>query len=831
MAITEFITKGYKKLALRDIKQVKMTPIAKLQVILGTNGSGKTSLMEELSPLVSNHADYEPGGFKKITVNFKGHTYHCLSDFSGPKNHYEIIKDGVEIYAGHSSTAYNAHIKNELKITPDIHAVRIGTKRFTDMSKEARREWFTQLSPEDYSYAIKYYKRLSETTRDITGSITRINKRLLQEKERIIDAETEKSYREEIENLSKIKAEMMQHWRPMEVTVDQALGNVDVIDSKLIDLTNKFNESLKSFCNAKGYKSQDDIWSEISRVQSELAVVDSQINDIHEKIETNLKLINESMAVAGKDEASIKANIAELSREALAIKLRIPNEYWLKDPCTAQSMMANVKNELFQYMESLTPDPDLIYTPAAHKVNQEKLSEIEKAIRVLDDQQRKVSSKIEAYDHLAQADHTECPKCNHRWIKNYDVHAHEKLKKEHVVLGEEILKLQKKYDELSEHLEHSSYQIQVMNQIAMIAKSAYILAPLWKDLTEDNFIRKDPKAAIEVVRRTEVDIANTVELCRVREELENLKIVLEKAISTNGISCQELRKENESLESKLHVLQEKSYMLNMSLTGYKKAQKAMEFQERFLIESEDLLTKRSEWISKAEIANHHSAVTAVMMHLEEEIAQRERLLSQIDSQRRLINTLEQEVEELKSKEKLMKKAMSALSPSAGLIARGLTGFINHFIAQMNAVIEKVWLYPLSIRPIVITDDNGVDLDYKFSYYVDDKPAGKDVSMASGAQKEIFNLAFMLVSMVHLGLEESEIFLDEFSIKMDFAHRREAMKMVMDLVSTSNFSQIFMISHYESSYGNLNDADITVLCPDNIQLPIDLKYNINSKIEK
>lgn len=831
MAITEFITKGYKKLALRDIKQVQMTPLAKLQVILGTNGSGKTSLMEELSPLVSNHADYEPGGFKKITITFKGHTYNCISDFSGPKNHYEIIKDGVELYAGHSSTAYNAHIKNELRITPDIHAVRIGTKRFTEMGKEARREWFTQLSPEDYSYAIKYYKKLSEATRDITGSITRINKRLLQEKERIIDAETEKTYRDEIENLSKIKADMMQHWRPMEVTVDQALGNVGTIDSKLIELTKKFDDSLKAFCNAKGYKTQDDIWSDITKTQSELAVVESQVNDIHEKIETNLRLINESMAVAGKDVATIKANIAEVSREVLSLKMRIPNEYWMEDPVSAQSMLSNIKNELFQYMECLTPDPDLIYTPAAHKVNQDKLAEIDKAIKVLEDQQRKVMSKIEVYDHHAQADHTECPKCNHRWIKNYDIHTHEKLKKEHAVLGEEILRLQKKHDDLSEHLEHSSYQIQVMNQIAMIAKSTYILAPLWKDLTGENFIHKDPKAAIEVVRKTVVDIANTVELCRLKEELDNLKVVLEKAISTNGVSCQELRKENEALESKLHSLQEKSYMLNMSLTGYRKAQKAMEFQERFIVEAEDLLAKRSEWIGKAEIANHHSAVTAVMMHLEDEIAQRERLLSQIDSQRRLISTLEQEVEELKSKEKLMKKAMLALSPSAGLIARGLTGFINHFIAQMNAVIEKVWLYPLSIRPITITDDNGVDLDYKFAYYVDDKPAGKDVSVASGAQKEIFNLAFMLVSMVHLGLEESEIFLDEFSIKMDYAHRREALKMVMDLVTTSNFSQIFMISHYESSYGNLNDADITVLCPENIQLPIDLKYNINSKIEK
>jgi hypothetical protein len=84
-------------------------------------------------------------------------------------------------------------------------------------------------------------------------------------------------------------------------------------------------------------------------------------------------------------------------------------------------------------------------------------------------------------------------------------------------------------------------------------------------------------------------------------------------------------------------------------------------------------------------------------------------------------------------------------------------------------------------------------------------------------------------MIHLGLQDTEIFLDEFSIKMDYAHRKEAMKMVMDLLNNSDFSQIYMISHYESSYGTLSNADITVLCPENILLPSDLKYNTHSEI--
>jgi hypothetical protein len=49
--------------------------------------------------------------------------------------------------------------------------------------------------------------------------------------------------------------------------------------------------------------------------------------------------------------------------------------------------------------------------------------------------------------------------------------------------------------------------------------------------------------------------------------------------------------------------------------------------------------------------------------------------------------LESNLEKTKEQAKVLKAAVDALSPSSGLIAKGLTGFINHFVALANSVIK------------------------------------------------------------------------------------------------------------------------------------------------
>ena len=52
-----------------------------------------------------------------------------------------------------------------------------------------------------------------------------------------------------------------------------------------------------------------------------------------------------------------------------------------------------------------------------------------------------------------------------------------------------------------------------------------------------------------------------------------------------------------------------------------------------------------------------------------------------------INTIKEELKELNNKEVVLKVMMEELSPTSGLIAESINGFINSFINNMNVFIK------------------------------------------------------------------------------------------------------------------------------------------------
>lgn len=831
MSIVSFKCHGFTHLiTLRGIQTVELTPKSKLQMILGTNGSGKSALLSQLSQLPASREDYIKGGYKQVVISRHGSEYECLSDFTGVKSHYSIKKDGEVLVTGHSSIVYLEKIREIFGITPEIHAVRTGAVRFSSMDVAFRRQWFTKLCPQDYSYSIGFYKRLSENTRDISGAIKRTNSRLMAEKAKLISPEEELKIREDIKQLTATRNDMMQYWQPMRSNVEQTLEQVDQIDAKLDDLNNAFTKTLKVICHRQGYKTQDDIWKAISSVQANIQTADARIDELCDIIEKNRELLSQVCASADRDIDRITADLAEVSRRLTSNRLNLLHEDWDDRAVSALSAYQNIAAEISTLLLRLNPDPLLKNSHESYQNDTKRLAEIQVTIQQLSTSQNKVFDRIEIMEHRKKEGHTQCPSCQHVWIRGFSEALLKEERDQAGVLGEQIEKLTQEHQHLTDDLQQRLEQLQTINRVLMIARATSVLDPMWKRLSEDNFMQRYPDKAIAYINSVKVEIETSIERTELRKQQAELIAFKNAAIQTSGINQQDLLDKNTSLEARLSELQISRRENVLKLERLRAIKQAMEFQDQYINSAEDLLIKRDALLKQAEDSNHHDLVNSIIMQLGSEITEKGERLSQINSQHHLIESLEAEVQTYTDKEKLMKKAMSCLSPSEGLIAKGLTGFINHFINQMNALIEKVWLYPLTIDPIKVDEDSGIELKYRFPFQVDNKKAGADISEASGAQKEIFDIAFMLVSMVHLGLDDTEVFLDEFSIRMDYAHRREAMKMIMDLIHSSNFSQIFMVSHYESSYGSLPDADITVLCSENIELPSDLRYNINSSVE-
>ena len=136
---------------------------------------------------------------------------------------------------------------------------------------------------------------------------------------------------------------------------------------------------------------------------------------------------------------------------------------------------------------------------------------------------------------------------------------------------------------------------------------------------------------------------------------------------------------------------------------------------------------------------------------------------------------------------------------------------------------------MEIVPCLPDAENGVDLDYKFSLQVNNNDPIPDIKMASSAMSEIINLAFTIVAMKYLGLSDAPLLLDELGHSMDSTHRSSIFNVITNLIAQSEFSQIFIVSHFENCYGSITNADITVLCSKNIVLPKGTTFNKHTVI--
>ncbi len=825
MAILDFEIYGYKRLSLREIKSVKLKPVNKLQMILGTNGSGKSSLLDELSAVVSKRDDFDKGGYKKITLQRKNNIFHCECDFRETKNRF-LLKMNDEIqYEGHSSEAYSSKVAELIGDTAEIHSIRIGSKRFTTMDTDSRRKWFTKLSPQDYSYAIGYFKRLSEATRDISGAIKRVNTKLMQEKAKLIDEAAQLALKTEIQELVTQKQEMMQYWRPQTESFESIMAKIRDMDNSLDKQTDAVFRTFSEFCNAEAHKDTSELWNKLTQLKSKKAVLESDVARICENIEQNNNSIQQAKAAGVKDINQIYSELGVLSRHLLTISY---DESLAQSPETTLTSYDTVYTPVTAILDELVSDPDLIYTREEFEVRKQKYEEYNLRLEGLNRTLSSLSEKKSILLHQKEQNHTECPKCKHAWSRGYNEDVFIDVSNRLNDVNGHINTLSKESNILKDYLEQAARQLSLIDRLGYLASGCKPLAPLWEQLILNNLVRINPGQALEEFKKFRARILDAIEYKKTKELRDDLLDAKELTEKTAGINQQELIAKNEALDSALYQRQKMIQDTDNHITNLKKSIDAMELQATYFKRTQDALMTRDQLIYQAEISNQHAAINEILMYLDNIIASKQRLLSQIDTQKSIIESLENEVKDYVVKESGMKAAMKSLSPSSGLIAKGLTGYINHFIAKMNIIIQKVWLYPLEICPVAMTDDE-LSLDYKFAFRVNDKPAGKDVSQGSGAQKEIFDLAFMIVSLIQLGMNDTEVFLDEFSIKMDYAHRKEAMKMVMDLLNGSDFSQIFMISHYESSYGSMSNADITVLCPENIQIPSDLLYNITSEI--
>jgi energy-coupling factor transporter ATP-binding protein EcfA2 len=175
----------YKRFLLSGVENFEMEVGNPLVIILGTNGSGKSSLLDVLNPLPATRMEFGDGGFKEILLESRGSTYLLRSDFHGKSGHHSFIKDhGEDLNPGGTSTVQRELVAKHLGYDQGLHDILTGRIKLTEMAPAKRNQWIMSLSNTDFTYANRLYEQMKDSARDATGALKHSKNRLAKESAR-----------------------------------------------------------------------------------------------------------------------------------------------------------------------------------------------------------------------------------------------------------------------------------------------------------------------------------------------------------------------------------------------------------------------------------------------------------------------------------------------------------------------------------------------------------------------------------------------------------------------------------------------------------------------
>lgn len=807
----------FKRFALNQINHFSMDITNPLNVILGSNASGKSSLLDQLTPLPPNTSDFSNQGSKVIKIEHNNQIY-ILSTVFTPSQKHSFLKGDEELNPGGTITVQRELVKTYFKITPDIHSLILGHEKFTDMSAPRRKEWFLELCHTNYDYAIKVYNKLKERHRDTTGALKLLKKKIISESEKLLVSDEELKIRKEVQDLHEQLNFVLEHRKPVESDLDVLFIKDNQIDAAL----DKLSLNVQALVKLNNYNSlsQDNLNARIlhfsNKVASHRAIIEKNATEYNQN-DYKIKILQKA------EEQTIDSLTQEVSTLVLEInKLDRNTIYSSKefDPYAIQNAFNSIRNILVDIFSNLPPNINQKYSRESLSNSRLDLSNlnIQKQNNVSTIESRKLK-KAHLLEHKDKPD-IHCPQCKFKFSLHYSQELFDAVELDIIKLQEDLDKnINPKISKLEEYISECIEYAQKWKQYVDLVRNTPILQDYWYYLNKKEIITSNPSAIINEFTYIEKDIVKQITIFEKNNLLKEKQALLTSLKDVGGSDLNALILSNKEIEKST---EEHTEALRIAIENKNKYSTILirDKDIKALVDKINDYIKQKESICQEQVeTTRRTILNEAIRDLQSCLASKEHILSSLKMQKTLIDNSILQVADLESEEKALAILVSEMSPADGLIAEGLFGFIKEFLSQMNSLIKKIWSYPLNLLPCELTEGNSVDIDYKFKVKVgvgsDPIP---DVSKGSEGMMEVINLSFRITSIKYLDLQNSALSLDEVGKSFDEAHKVELVNVLKALVEQQTFSQMFIISHDYSQYTALANPDICVLNNKNILVP-------------
>lgn len=797
--IKELILTNYDRFFLNNIESIEFRPKQKLQLLLGTNGSGKSSLLSELNPLPINKNDFTNGS-KEITIEKDNNIFKLKST----SNKNSFMLNNTELNDGGTKTVQLNLVKEYFNLTPKYNNIILGTEKLTAMSTNERKNILREMSTVDYSYGIYLYNTLKQELRDTVGYLKLMQIEMNNDISNIVNDDEILILKNDITKCKNMIDSLSMSYSKSEEYKDIPIIDLN-IDMDILD-KNKLQSDLEY-----NNKFIINIEEEITNLNKEIDSLDDYSTTIKdsETLNTKLKSLEEYFKIINN-----KYNMEKYS--PIDSKNRLEK--------LLNSNLNNINIEL-SYLDNI------IFTPTEHKELKSKLEVLNNNLKIVSHGYDNNSKELEILlSNKTDNNKITCSSCG---TMNYFGYSKEKED----ILQEKVNNFKIKYDELnSQYLElYEIYQkqkqkITYLQEIKEIISDLSVI-PLYTDLVKKyvNDITSITSTMLNIIfKNIEGFLLDIKDYDSNNNELIEVKLKISSGIEILNIYKRKYIEDKDKLINKLNVLLDKKREVSSNIVIIKNNIEKCNIVNKHIETLNTIITNYKFNKKQIVINNKNTILTNTIRELKSLLITLEDKYNNIEKIKSRIEINKKHIDSHEDIRVALQYAINALSPTEGIIAKSINSFINVFLNEMNTIINSVWSYELTLLPCQISESN--DLDYLFAVKVaDNKKDIKDVAYLSTSMKDIVDLSFKIVFMKYMKLTHMPLMLDEFGVFMDDTHRNKVYDVIENLLS-NNFSQIYFTANFKSIYGRFVDSDINILDDKNLELD-DIFYNENLKIVK
>jgi len=829
MKIVSLVLEYFTKFKVSRIKKLSLKTESDIQIIIGSNGSGKSSLLHELFPYPPVKTVFNREGYKELALIHGGLEYLLIYT---PENGHLFYKDGVNLNKNGTNEIQRELIDEHLGLNNGKHQILKCSLPICSMRPSQRKQALMGLNPIDISLFIDKHKEVRKATTAIGNNLDRLYKRQEELMSQQLPEEKYKellAVKEKYENQEKLllmwitKANSIIEQLP-DVTNDTGLSDADNVLPTVKSIYNR----LSAYTDIDRESFEQRMASlpiQIDMTEKDIVELDNSLSGIVTEIdnyERKLSNINDSDEDLGKK----LATLIEYSEKFSFSNTFIPLS---EDDITNAPKLIE---EINTWLTNITYiDFHRILSKEEYKNLRTKLSEYDDELKSLNMQMSHVVKRARDSKKLIKeyetADDCHPDKCE--LFNKYNAHVsakkaeYERLIKERDRYEKKIKALEETYNKLNTVFETQTLVWKHVDHIFNLLSgsiSRYInmseLVPL---------IEQAPLSIIAKLNKYVAESESYLNYQKILNKIDELKKDEETRESKMKFSSEvlniELKKYNAKLEETRKRHTEKVTKLESML-------KELKLFDEFAKDKdilEDLLKDIDSFENYKTIEASYEYTLKLLKILNDTLIKLRRELSEVTEisreQESLSTRLDKEVNsvinELREKHIESKAVESALFE---LPINYTKTFINNVITTTNYFISEIMTYQMALANVEDT------LDFTFPLVVEGVLV-KDISNCSMGQKAVFTLAFNLALVIELKLNDYPIYIDEVDRDLDAAHKEKLSNLITMLVDKEIVSQIFIVGHHKSMLDGFS-GDITVLNGDNVILPA--IYNENAEIE-